>query len=468
MLARSMAAPIRALQTGAARIGSGALDHRINISTGDELQALCEQFNGMAAQLQQSYATLERKVGERTHALQLANLAKSRFLAVASHDLRQPLHALGLFVAQLHSNADSAERFKIIARIDAAVSAMNELFNALLDISKLDADVFKPNLTRFPIEHLFTRLETTFADAAREKGLSLRVVPCGAWVYSDFILLERILLNLTSNAIRYTVRGGVVVGARRRGGMLHLEVWDSGSGIPEDQRANIFVEFYQLGSEQGGNHKGLGLGLAIVERLCTLLGHRIEMSSVVGRGSRFAVLVPLTTAQAELPEPSATIQTIDDPCRGKLVVVIDDDPAVLDGMLGLLTSWGCRIVIADSDRVALANITELGEKPDLIISDYRLRVDQTGIEVIAKLRSFFGAEIPAFLISGDTAPERLRDAVASGYQLLHKPVPPMVLRAMLVRILRNIGTVVDSSETHASSGEANRQSAEIASRALLS
>jgi signal transduction histidine kinase/CheY-like chemotaxis protein len=464
MLARKMVTPIRALQIGAARIGAGALDHRIAISTGDELQALGEQFNGMAAQLQQSYATLERKVEERTHQLQLANLAKSRFLAVASHDLRQPLHALGLFVAQLHSSAEPADRSRIIARIDAAVTAMNELFNALLDISKLDADVLKPNLTRFPIEHLLTRLETTFADAAREKALSLRVVPSDAWVYSDFILLERIMLNLASNAVRYTAQGGVVIGARRRGNMLRLEVWDSGPGIPEDQRQNIFVEFYQLASAQGGHRSGLGLGLAIVERLCSLLGHRIEMTSVVGRGSRFAILVPLTVAQAEAVEPPAQIPPIEDPCKGKLVVVIDDDPMVLEGMRGLLTSWGCQMVAADSDQAALAALAAHARTPDLIVSDYRLQAGQTGIDAITRLRNAYGIPIPAFLISGDTAPERLREAIASGYQLLHKPMQPMALRAMLIRILQSRDTA-KSNETNRARRESSRLSRAAPSRA---
>ena len=251
----------------------------------------------MASQLEQSYASLERKVDERTKQLQLANLAKSRFIAAASHDLRQPLHALGLFIAQLHSDADAAERAGIIARIDVAVSAMNELFSALLDISKLDAAVLTPKLTRFPIERVFTRVDTTFASAANEKGLKLHFVQSSAWVQSDFILLERVLLNLVSNAVRYTERGGVVVGARRRGNQLRLEVWDTGSGIPDDQRENVFGEFYQL-SASGGSAGGLGLGLAIVDRLCDLLGHRIELKSRVGSGSRFSVLLPCVAANA--------------------------------------------------------------------------------------------------------------------------------------------------------------------------
>jgi signal transduction histidine kinase len=434
-LARRMVTPIRALQIGATRIGAGALDYRIDIATGDELEALGEQFNSMATQLQQSYATLERKVDERTHQLQTANLAKSRFLAAASHDLRQPLHALGLFVAQLRANVESAEQTRIISRIDAAITAMNELFNALLDISKLDAEVLKPTLTRFPIELLFKRLETTFADAAREKGVRLRVVPSSAWVRSDFILLERIMLNLASNAVRYTDRGGIVIGARRSGSLLRLELWDSGPGIPEGQRRNIFAEFYQLANPKGDHHGGLGLGLAIVDRLCSLLDHRIELSSVVGKGSRFAILVPLAAAQPGLRQPEAPVPIIADSCHGKLIVVIDDDPMVLDGMRGLLANWGCRVVTADNDHTALARLAVHNRDPDLVISDYRLAAGRTGFEAIAAIRAACRTTVPAFLISGDTAPERLREATASGYRLLHKPVQPMALRAMVSRLL---------------------------------
>ena len=191
-------------------------------------------------------ARLFDEIQDKTRQLELANTYKSRFLAAASHDLRQPLHALNLFVAQLHAEADPAERSRLVARIDAAVSAMNELFNALLDTSKLDAGMLEPNLTEFPVEHLLKQMETTFAGAAREKGLRLGVVSSGAWVRSDFILLERILLNLVSNAIRYTAHGGIVIGCRRRGDRLRLDVWDSGMGIPEDHQQNVFREFYQV------------------------------------------------------------------------------------------------------------------------------------------------------------------------------------------------------------------------------
>src|ERR1700730_14839921 len=212
-----MVLPIQALQTGAARIGAGGLDYRIHITTGDELEALGDQFNGMAAQLQDSYATLEGKVVERTRELELANLAKTRFLAAASHDLRQPLHALGLLVAQLNADTNRADRRRIVARIGAAVSAMNDLFNALLDISKLDAGAVEPEVTAFPIDPLLRKMENMFAPAARDKSLRLRVLPSPAWVRCDSVLHERILLNLVSNAVRYTERGGIVVGGLGRG-----------------------------------------------------------------------------------------------------------------------------------------------------------------------------------------------------------------------------------------------------------
>ena len=276
LLARRIVVPIRALTAGAARIGAGVLDHRIVIKTGDELETLGTELNNMAAQLRGSYAVLERKVEERTRQLQVANQSKSRFLAVASHDLRQPLHALNLFVAQLRTETDQAEKTRLAGRIDAAVADMNELFNALLDISKLDAGALNASISEFPISGVLKRIESVFAAAAREKGLRLRMVPCSAWARSDAILLERILLNLVSNAIRYTSGGGVVLGCRRAGRLLRIEVCDTGIGIPEDQRRNIFSEFYQITAPERGSRDGLGLGLAIVERLCNLLKHPID------------------------------------------------------------------------------------------------------------------------------------------------------------------------------------------------
>jgi signal transduction histidine kinase/ActR/RegA family two-component response regulator len=432
LFARRMVVPIRALQEGTMRIGRGDLTQRIAIKTNDELEALGDEFNKMAARLQESYATLEHKVEERTRQLELANLAKSRFLAAASHDLRQPLHALGLFVAQLHGRLRTNERRRIVARIDAALSAMNELFNALLDISKLDAGVLTPSITEFPVAKLLDRVETTFTGAAREKGLSLRVISSSAWVRSDFILLERIVFNLVSNAVRYTSSGGMVVGCRNRDVNLRIEVWDTGLGVPQDQQQNIFGEFYRLGAPGAG----LGLGLAIVDRLCRLLDHSVRLTSILGKGSCFSITVPRVAARPEIGESPAPAHPLMDASDRNLVVVIDDDPLVLEGMCGLIRSWGYHLLVAGTDDEALAGIVDRDRPPALIVSDYHLSGGKTGIEVIEGLRRTLSAEIPAFLVSGDTSPELLRQARASGYHLLHKPVDPMTLRAMVSYVLR--------------------------------
>jgi signal transduction histidine kinase len=434
-VARRMTTPIRALHDGAARIGRGDLDHRINIKTGDELETLSEQFNRMAAQLQDSYASLERKVEERTRQLELANSAKSRFLAVASHDLRQPLHALGLFVAQLRSAKTVAERQRIIDCVDTSVAMMNELFKALLDISRIDAGALTPNITVFPVARLFERVQTTFAGPANEAGLEFRVVPADAWIRSDFVLLEQILLNLVSNAVRYVTYGGVLIGARKRGLYLRIEVWDTGPGIPDDQRQKIFSEFYRVSDPQH-DRRGLGLGLAIVDRLSRLLHHPIDLSSEVGSGSRFSVMVPIVAAPSEPIEPSAAVISALNLAAEKLVVVIDDDELALEGIAGLLRSWGCRVIAARSVADVLHDPAGDERPPDLVISDFHLSGQHTGIDAINQLRAAFGVDVPAFLVSGDISPSLLHEAQRSGHHLLHKPVGPMPLRAMLNRFLK--------------------------------
>ena len=371
-----------------------------------------------------------------TRELGEANQAKSRFIAAASHDLRQPLHALGLFVARLQGRVKAAERSRIVEQIDASVAAMNELFNDLLDMSKLDSGVLAPNISEFPIAQLLERTESTFSAAARKKGLSLRIVRNSAWVRSDFILLERILLNLVSNAVSYTARGKVVVGCRLRGRHLRIDVFDRGPGIPEDEYISIFREFYQIGGPQRERQGGMGLGLAIVDRLCRLLKHEIDLASALGKGSRFSVLVPSVAARAWIVDPKDSVHPTPDSIGGKLVVVIDDDPLVLDSTGGLLRSWGCQVLTAGSARVALAGLADCNQSPDLVISDYQLSDGQTGIEAIEELRKSLNLPIPAFLISGDMAPERIREARMSGYHLLHKPVRPRALRAMLSKFLK--------------------------------
>jgi CheY-like chemotaxis protein/anti-sigma regulatory factor (Ser/Thr protein kinase) len=311
---------------------------------------------------------------------------------------------------------------------------MNELFNALLDISKLDAGVLAPTISEFPVDQLLKRIAMTFSAAAREKGLRMRIISNESWIRSDVILLERILLNLVSNAVRCTVKGGILIGCRRRAGLLRIEVWDTGVGIAEDQQQNVFREFYRLGTNEQDHGHGLGLGLAIVDRLCRLLGHQLKLTSRIGCGSRFAVSLPLATPRTAVqPSTAAAV----DLAMGKFVVVVDDDPLVLDAMRGVLKSWGCSVLTAKSDSDAVAALAREKRQPDLIISDYRLGDARSGFEVIEHLRGAIGADIPAFLISGDTAPERLREASASGYYLLHKPVLPMTLRSVVSQLLKD-------------------------------
>jgi len=389
--------------------------------------------------LRRAQIELERKVAERTQELELANAAKSRFLAMASHDLRQPLHALGLFVAQLRTPLKSRERTKTIEQIDATRKEMDEMFNSLLDISKLDAGIFTPRIAEFPIARLLQNIETTFDQATRKKGLRLHVRRSDAWVRSDAMLLERILLNLVSNAVRYTLRGGIIVGCRRRGEMLRIEVWDTGPGIPDDQKQNIFGEFFQVPAPERNRYGGLGLGLAIVDRLRLLLNHQIDLASTLGRGSRFAILVPIVDEGVTSTTPVASPLPGTFAVEGKIVLVIADAPIVQEGTSGLLGKWGYSVLSTASDEAALMRVAQRQQCPDLIISDYHLASGKTGIRAIEQINAAFGSSIPAILISGDTAAEPLRDAKERGYILLHKPVDPMRLRAVMHELFRDHG-----------------------------
>jgi signal transduction histidine kinase/CheY-like chemotaxis protein len=397
--------------------------------------------------LRRAQIELERKVAERTQELELANAAKSRFLAMASHDLRQPLHALGLFIAQLRMPLRSGERTRTIELVDATRKEMDEMLNSLLDMSKLEAGILIPTITEFPIARLLQKLETTFDQATRQIGLRLRVRRSDAWVRSDAMLLERILLNLVSNAVRYTLRGGIIVGCRRRGQMLRIEVWDSGPGIPEDQKENIFGEFFQLAARDRNRYGSMGLGLAIVDKLRLLLNHPIDLASTVGRGSRFAILVPMadecdTSAEpVESPHPAAFA------VEGKVVLVIVDAPIAQEGTGGLLGRWGYTVLTTASDEAALVRLAERQQRPDLIISDYHLANGKTGIRAIEQINAAFGSSIPAILISGDTAPEPACEARDRGYILLHKPVDPMRLRAVMHEFLMDHDDDRDTGRT---------------------
>ncbi|MBI2311968.1 MAG: response regulator [Betaproteobacteria bacterium] len=368
-----------------------------------------------------------------------SNRAKSQFLAAASHDLRQPLHALGLFVAALNEKACARNVRDIVDHINSSVESLEVLFNELLDVSKLDAGVVRPSVRPFPIRSLLDRLRSDYRALAAEKGLGLIIYPSAAQVMSDLSLLERILRNLLSNAIRYTEKGGITVECQRRGDILRIDVWDTGIGIPADQHQRIFEEFYQVGNPGRDRRKGLGLGLAIVRRLARLLGHRLEMNSTVGGGSVFSVEVPLAKeARPETPEAEGTA-VANATLAGRRIVVVDDEQTVRDGMQALLTGWGCEVIVAASADEALERVANAAGRPELVIADYRLQGGANGIEAIRHLRAVLGANVPGILITGDTAPDRLNEAAASGYHLLHKPVRPARLRALISGTLRDGG-----------------------------
>jgi signal transduction histidine kinase/CheY-like chemotaxis protein len=375
-------------------------------------------------------ADLAAELRVQKDAAEQASQAKTRFLAAASHDLRQPVHALSLFVGVLRGYAlDEAPR-RVVDRIEDSVNAMDGLFGALLNISRLDAGVVTPEWQVFAIQPLLEALERDYSAEAAAKGLRLRICPCARFVRSDPVLLERILRNLVSNAVNYTDSGGVLIGCRPGPG-VRIQVWDTGRGIPAPQVQQVFEEFYQIDNPERDRSKGLGLGLAIVRRLVDLLGHRLEIVSVVGRGSRFSIEVP--AAQPAAAAPAAPI------CLGApkgLILVIDDEAMIQEGMRNLLQGWGHSVLCAGSGDDMLALLARNPALPDVIICDYRLRGEETGIAVIDRLRARFRSDIPAMLITGDTAPDRLEEVSRSGFLLLHKPVAHGRLRAAIGNLMR--------------------------------
>jgi signal transduction histidine kinase len=434
VLARRMVSPIRALEAGARRIGEGKLDETVVVETADELQDLAHQFNLMAKKLHDSYSDLEHRIEERTQQLAEANRAKSRFLAVASHDLRQPVHALGLFVAQLSEARDSRARDRIIEKVEASTTLVSELIEALLDISKLDAGTVQAHPAEFSLRPLLERLEQTFSDAAQAKALRLRVRATHFRVATDPVLLERMLFNLAANSVRYTHEGGIVIGARKRGGKARIEVWDTGIGIPSQEQAHIFEEFYRVGGAASEGLQGLGLGLAIVDRLARLLELSVCVCSVPGRGSVFAVEVPLVF---DCPASVGSMSTPRDNVRfdGLTVLIIDDDAAVRDAAAGLLAQWGCETVLASCGRQAEEILLTGKVSPSVIISDYRLAAGELGTDVVGRLRAHLGENIPALIVSADASALSAQVVAAAGMHLLRKPIRPANLRAVLHHVL---------------------------------
>jgi signal transduction histidine kinase len=369
---------------------------------------------------------------------ELANRAKTQFFAAASHDLRQPLHALGLFAEALRQKSRDDETMHLINSINSSVDALDGLFGELLDITKIDTGGVEPRPTDFPLDELFRKLRLHFEPIAFEKGLALRFRGGRRCAYADPLLVERILRNLTSNAIRYTEDGTVLVSARSRGSKLLLQVWDSGVGIAEADRERVFDEFVQLPGAKltpdPHQRKGLGLGLAIVRRLARLMNAPLALRSTPGRGSVFTIELPQGKPPSAAQTPSLSSLPIGLTLDKRLVVMIEDDPAVKSGLEVLLKSWGASVIAFDT-LAACRSWAQAAEpsmlQPDLIIADYRLESGHTGVEAIRALRGMLDRPIPAIVVTGSVLSNHEREAHEHDFHLLLKPVVPNKLRAMI-------------------------------------
>jgi Na+/proline symporter/signal transduction histidine kinase/CheY-like chemotaxis protein len=401
-----------------------------------------------AEALERSNETLERRVRERTEELtrlnaalahakgeaEAANISKTKFLAAASHDILQPLNAARLYVTSLTERRGQDDR-RLVDNIDASLEAVEEILGALLDMSRLDTGALRPEFASFRINELMRQIELEFAPLATSKGIDLIIVPCTMVVRSDRRLLRRLIQNLVSNAIKYTPKGRVLVGCRRQGASLRIDVYDTGVGIPQSKWRDIFIEFHRL--DQGAKiARGLGLGLSIVERVARVLDCSIGLESESGRGSHFTVTVPLSNeAPIEvLARESARV----DPSQlaGITALCVDNEPSVLDGMETLLRGWGCDVIKAPDLAFALAAISESATMPNGLLVDYHLD-DGNGIEAIVALRRHYG-DLPAILITADRSPAVREQAREASVQVLHKPIKPAALRALLAqwRVLR--------------------------------
>jgi len=392
-----------------------------------ENEALAQRLTEQNAELKQA-----RNIAE------LANRAKTQFFAAASHDLRQPLHAMGLFASALCDKVRDPEVRQAVDSINTSVIALESLFSELLDISRIDAGAVRLNIGDFALEPLLIHLRVNLAAEAEEKGLELRIHVGDVFVRSDQHVLERILRNLICNAIRYTPRGGILVGARKRGNNVRIEVWDTGVGIDADQYEKVFDEFYQLGNPERDRKKGLGLGLSIVRRLSLLIGHPLSLLSRPGRGTVFRLDVPIATGPILPPAPVMRNNMAPD-LVGYLVIVIDDDLSIREGMTTILTGWGAQTLTCASLAEALHIAKTLQQSPDLLIVDFHLPEGGVGHDAIRSLRQQFKRDIPAIMITGSVTPERIAEAKLLGYHLLQKPVMPAKLRTLIHSKLHEAG-----------------------------
>lgn len=449
--ARWLSAPLRNLAIAVRQLGLGDRTVVVPVTDDTEIGDLQRGFNGAASKLLHAQIGMEREIAVATEelarknaALEAASVAKARFLAAASHDLRQPLYALTLFSSGLAVDEYDPLRLNRIAHIQECVDALDHLFSELLDLSRLETGAMPAVIRDVALDDVFEEVSVNFRMVAEQHDLRLVVRTTGLWVRCDRTMLARILNNLVSNALRYTRCGGVLVGARKRlDGRVRIDVWDTGLGIGDEHLQHIFDEFYRVesGPETGrpeGTRRGLGLGLSTVQRLAGLLGSEASVRSQPGRGSVFSITLPET--QAGTLEPRQTPSQAPAATRdvaGMRVLVIDDEPSILAGISYLLGSWGCEVMTAEDAQQAMEAVHQWMQPPDIVISDLRLR-EGTGLDVIALLDRYYRrrpGDAPPFarvLITGETRGDFLRNVDATTTQVLFKPVSPERLHEVMV------------------------------------
>jgi len=446
-LARRISAPIRQLGEAVERLGAGH-DASVRIEGTEEVRRLQHGFNQAASALAEGRRLLHSRIGEATaelarknHQLELASQAKTRLLAAASHDLRQPLHALTLFSDGLANGETDPVRLQRIGHMRECVESLDRLFSELLNLSQLDAGALQPQWSDFALDTLFDELNRNFRPVAEQQGLRLVVRKTDAWVRSDYVMLSRILNNLVSNALRHTVEGGVLVGARRRGRSIRIDVWDTGVGIGEEHQQRVFEEFYQIDPQrQHGALRGMGLGLATVQRLAALLSTQVHLTSVPHQGTCVRVTARATEALVGAPEREAGEGRDDGGAtsgglEGVRVLVIDDERSILEGLQVVLSNWGAEVMAAQTRTEALALADSWPCPPDVVVSDLLLQGADNGLAVLAALAAHprgIGEGTARLLVTGETKPDRLREVAAAGVAVLYKPVSPRVLRQAIV------------------------------------
>ncbi len=431
------------------RIENGLGNDSSAYSSFESAVILSEKVKERTLQLQQALSHLETLNNDLTTAkreAEYANLTKTKFLAAVSHDLLQPISAARLFTTALQEHRLPAAAARLVQSLNYSMEDVESLVGTLVDISKLDAGVVEPDITSFNASSLLENLANEFFRQAAQAGLRFRFVPCSAVISTDPQLLARILRNLLSNAIRYTNQGSILFGCRRHSEGLLIQVWDTGIGIPQEQLTEIFLEFKRLPSTQNHGAKGLGLGLAIVDKISRILGNQIYVRSKWGKGSVFSILVPYGESPggrcpakkekqvAEKHVEDAPLPALKCPIAGRRILILENDASICEGMETLLTSWGCRVVTAASIHDLDAD-TLRRQRPDLMIADYHLDNDETGIDAARQLQQWLTLPPPVLMITANRTQELKQQVRQLGYRMLNKPIKPHKLKSMLRHFL---------------------------------